>query len=91
VANAEEERADRVRLRVTVGMAGEAPAERLDWDRVRDAVGVEAAVIIEEAARHVQEWARDAVRVHPCGKTGETGGHGCGPPRDGIGSMPHGP
>jgi hypothetical protein len=85
-ANAEEERVERVRQRVTVGAAGAAPAERLDWGRVRDAVGVEVAVIIGESVRHVQEWARDAVRVHPCGMTGQTAGHGCGPPRDGIGA-----
>lgn len=37
------------------------PLRRLDWSAARDAVGLEVAVTIEEAARVVQQWARDAV------------------------------
>ena len=90
-ANAEDERAERVRLRVTRGAVGEAPSARLDWVAVRDAVGVETAAIIEESARHAEEWARDAVRAHPIGITGECGGHGVRRPRDGIGGTALGP
>jgi len=38
------------------------PLCRLDWSAARDAVGLQVAVTIEEAARVVHQWARDAVR-----------------------------
>jgi len=84
-ANDEDERAERVRLRVTLGAAGEAPSARLAWSAVRDAVGVEAAAIIEESVRHAEAWARDAVRAHPIGITRECGVHRERQPRDAIG------
>ena len=80
-----------MRLRVTVAAVGEAPSERLDWGRVRDAVGVEAAVIIRESARHVSDWVRDAVRAHPSGIMRKCGGVEGEAPRDGIGKMARGP
>ena len=90
-ANAEDERAERVRLRVTQGAAGEAPSARLAWSAVRDAVGVETAAIIEESLRHAEAWARDAVRAHPSGIAGECDRHGERRPRDGIGGTALGP
>jgi hypothetical protein len=89
--NREEERAERVRLRVTRGAVGEPPRERVDWEAARDAVGVQVAAVIEEFARHAEEWARDAVRAHPSGKTQECGGHPGGGARDAIGGMALGP
>jgi hypothetical protein len=38
------------------------PLHELDWSAARDAVGLQVAVTIEEAARVVHQWARDAVR-----------------------------
>ncbi len=73
------------------GALGDAPSARVDWVAARDAVGLETAVIIEESLRHAEEWARDAVRAHPCGITGECGGHGGRGPRDGIGGTALGP
>lgn len=90
-ANAEEERAERVRSRVVTGEPGEAPEERLRWPAVRDAVGLEVAVVIEETARHVTEWVRDAVAAHPRGIMKKCGGVGGEVPRDGIGTMASGP
>jgi hypothetical protein len=89
--NAEEECAERVRQKVNEGGLSDPPQERLQWDAVRDAVGVEVAVVIEESVRHLVEWARDAVAAHPCGITNKCSGHGPGPPRDDIGAMARGP
>lgn len=38
------------------------PLGRVDWSAARDAVGMQVAVTIEEAARVLHVWARDAVR-----------------------------
>lgn len=89
--NAEDERAERVRLRISRGAVGEPPSERVDWEAARDAVGVQVAAIIEEFARHAEDWARDAVRAHPSGIAKECGGHPQGSARDAIGGMPLGP
>src|SRR5687767_10847750 len=37
------------------------PLLEVDWDRARDAVGLEAAVLIEETGKVLRDWARDAV------------------------------
>jgi hypothetical protein len=84
-ANAEDERAERVRLKVTVGAPGEAPTARLEWPAVRHAVGVEVAVVIQELARHSEDWARHAVRAHPMGIVEDSGRHPGARPRHGIG------
>ncbi len=57
------ERAHRLRqrLRVEAG-GGQAAGPRLAWDAVRDAVGLEIAVIVEEIARLLEDVVRDAVR-----------------------------
>ena len=55
------ERAHRLRqyLRVDVDGAG---AWRVSWDAVRDAVGLEVAVILEEISRLLEDVMRDVVR-----------------------------
>ncbi len=49
------------------------PLRQLDWERARDAVGLQVAVIIEESAQVLVDWARDAVRSHRRAITGEFG------------------
>ena len=58
----------RLRERVNRGKSAEGivdlgcnPMQRLDWDAVQDAVGLEVAVIIEESGKVVGEWVQDAV------------------------------
>jgi len=89
--NADDERAERVRQRVSRGAAGEAPTVRLDWEAARDAVGVQVVAIVEEFVRHIEEWARDAVRAHPMGIIRKCGEHDGAEPRDAIGKMARGP
>jgi len=57
------ERAHRLRqrLRGEGGGGQEAAGPRVSWDAVRDAVGLEVAVIIEEIARLLEDVVRDAV------------------------------
>jgi hypothetical protein len=60
------ERRHRVRQRIRVESDGEPSsadglAGRLAWDAVRDAVGLEVAVIIEEVVRLFADAVRDAV------------------------------
>jgi len=58
------EHAHRLRQRVrgeADGRQAEA-ASRLSWDAVRDAVGLEVAVILEEISRLLEDVVRDAVR-----------------------------
>jgi hypothetical protein len=59
------ERAHRLRQRLRVdGAGGQAVAAhgRLSWDAVRDAVGLEVSVILEEISRLLEDVVRDAVR-----------------------------
>jgi hypothetical protein len=62
---------------MTAAAQGEAaqidPLRQLDWERARDAVGLQVAVIIEESAQVLVDWARDAVRAHRRRITGEFG------------------
>jgi len=37
------------------------PLRRLDWQAVRDAVGVKGAAVVEETARVLVDWTREAV------------------------------
>jgi hypothetical protein len=60
------ERQHRLRQRIRVDPEGEAASmqplgERLAWDAVRDAVGLEISVIIEEIVRLLEDAVRDAV------------------------------
>jgi hypothetical protein len=59
------ERRLRERLRSEVGVVGEAlsrdPLAEIAWDSARDAVGLEASVIVEEVGKVLVFWARDAV------------------------------
>lgn len=55
--------AHRLRQRVRrqdVG-AAQAPSAQVDWDAVRDAVSLQAAVILEEIVRLLEMQVRDAV------------------------------
>jgi len=45
---------------------------RLPLETARDAVSMEASVIIEEASKVLRDWTRDAVREEPVDKTKET-------------------
>ena len=59
------ERAHRLRQRIRVDAEGRQAAgsgPRLSWDVVRDAVGLEVAVILEEISRLLEDAVRDAVR-----------------------------
>jgi len=60
------ERAHRLRQRLCVnvddGHQQGAAALRVSWDAVRDAVGLEVAVILEEISRLLADVVRDAVR-----------------------------
>jgi len=38
-----------------------APLARLDWPEIRDAIGLETAVIIELLGQHLFAWTRDAI------------------------------
>ena len=81
---ADAERAERVRRRVEVapskevsagtgaGRAPPGPEARVQWDAVRDAVGMEVAVVLQVFARVLGDWARDAVRLQVCEATGKT-------------------
>ncbi|HEX5659803.1 MAG TPA: hypothetical protein VFX59_21560 [Polyangiales bacterium] len=53
---------DRVRVEGAVGDAlSRDPLAEIAWDAARDAVGLEAAVIVEETGKVLALWARDAV------------------------------
>lgn len=90
-ANAVEEHAEKVRLKVVVGGWPDPPEARLRWDAVRDAVGPQAAVILLELVRVLSDWARDAVAAHSGGRLRKCGGLDAETLRDGIGGMPRGP
>jgi len=63
-AAAEQTHRLRQRVRVDVGGgngAAMAAEQRVHWDAVRDAVGAELAVIIEEITKVLGDWVRDAV------------------------------
>jgi hypothetical protein len=67
------DRGERLRQRITEGVEvrkvafGSAPEARLAWDAVRDAVGMEVAVVVEESAKVLGEAVRDAVGWQPLG------------------------
>jgi hypothetical protein len=62
------DRERRLRERLRTEVAGGEPLWRdplteIAWDAARDAVGLEAAVIVEETGKVLTLWARDAVRA----------------------------
>jgi hypothetical protein len=62
------DRESRLRERVRVEVARGEPLARdpmaeVAWDAARDAVGMEAAVIVEETGKVLALWARDAVHA----------------------------
>lgn len=61
------------------------PLLEVDWNRARDAVGLETAVLIEETGKVLRDWARDAVNAQGAKITGEFHRHPRDGPRDGIG------
>jgi hypothetical protein len=56
----------------------------LRLDVVRDVVGPELAVIIEESGEVLGDWVRDAVRGQPMGITGNSAGLPRAAVKDGI-------
>lgn len=62
----------RQRLRREASAAEPLTAE-VRWDVVRDAVGLEVSVILEELLRLLEDAVRDAVRQHVAGITAESG------------------
>lgn len=90
-ANAADEHAEKVRLKVVVGGSDDPPEARLQWEAVRDAVGPEVAVILRELVRHQGEWVRDAVTAHSLGTLRKCGGLAREGPRDAIGTTARGP
>lgn len=81
------ERAHRLRQRLRVDAEGGqvAPAApRLSWDAVRDAVGLEVAVIIEEISRLLEDFVRDAVGREVLKSAGESGRVVLGSRRDAM-------
>lgn len=90
-ANAAEEQAEKVRMKVVVGGLDDPPEARLRWEAVRDAVGPEVAVILRELVRHQEEWVRDAVTAHSRGTLRKCGGLAAERPRDAIGTSARGP
>ena len=70
------ERAHRLRQRLheaTDGQDAAGPGPRLPWDVVRDAVGLEVAVIFEEVQRLLEDTVRDAVGRQVAGIAMESG------------------
>jgi hypothetical protein len=59
--HAGDERRERFRERITETATACASSPQLAWDVVRDAVGMEVSVVIEESSKVVENRARDAV------------------------------
>ena len=67
------------------------PMRQLDWGVVRDAVGLEVAVVIEESAKVLCDWTRDAVISQPPLNESVTAKHPPNPARDEMASKPRPP
>jgi hypothetical protein len=78
---------DGVRVEVEPAPEGFAldPLPEIAWGRVRDAVGLEVAVIVEETAKVVASWTRDAVGLEVFGIVRGSGRQGCCRARDEMG------
>jgi hypothetical protein len=86
--NAAEEKEQRLRdkLRQPVPTGARAVTAGLRLETVRDAVGPQMAVIIEETGEVLGDWVRDAVRGKQLGMIGESAGLPPAGARDGIAS-----
>ena len=62
------------------------PLIEIAWSAVRDAVGLEVGVVIEETARVVVDWSRDAVMAQLGEIQGRSGVQARAGPRDDIAS-----
>ena len=84
--NAAAEKEDRLRqrLREPAEAGPRAVMAGLRLEAVRDAVGSEVAVIIEEMGEVLGGWVRDAVGFEAFGMMRESGRHARAGPRDGI-------
>lgn len=60
------------------------PTAQVVWSAARDAVGMEAAVIVEETAKVLWDWARDAVHAQQHDIAGQLGKVVPTPARDAI-------
>lgn len=67
------------------------PMRQLDWSVARDVVGLEVAVVVEESAKVLCHWARDAVIAQRAAGERITARHLSGPARDEIAKRPHPP
>jgi hypothetical protein len=87
---AAEDKEDRLRrrLREPAPTGPRAVMAGLRLEVVRDAVGPEIAVIIEETGGVLGDWVRDAVGVQAWGIAAKSGGHSRAGPRDGIAAGP---
>ena len=75
---AQAERGHRLRQRIRVEAQAEPEAgstvhAQVAWAAVRDAVGLEVSVVLEELLRLLEDAVRDAVSRHAAGITGESG------------------
>ncbi len=64
------------------------PLREIAWDEARDAAGLQVAVIVEETARVVVQFARDVVRAQPRETSAKLDGQVGPRPRDAIAGMP---
>ncbi len=90
--NAADDREDRLRRRITTIDAELkvelSPLAGLRLKAVRDAVGLEVSVVIEETSRVLGEWTRDAVRAQAAGIKREFARLLAKEPRDAIAGAP---
>ena len=95
--NASEEREERVRQRArrvikeeTESSAGERRDE-IDWNMVRDEIGVEVSVVIQEIVQYVSRRLRDEMSVQVIGSKGKSARYAPKEERDEIGRIRAGP
>jgi len=71
------DRDDRLRRRLQVGERAEArradPLAQMDWEVAREAMGLQAAVVVEETGRVLVRWAREEIAPQGAGSVGEMG------------------
>jgi hypothetical protein len=93
--NPDYDRDDRLRRRLLGSSAREArggdPLARLNWGAARDAIGLQAAVVIEETGRVLVSWAQDAMALQRPGFPQPFGRQLPQRVRDAMGSPPSGP
>jgi hypothetical protein len=71
------DRDDRLRRRLQAGERAEArradPLAQVDWEVAREAMGLQAAVVVEETGRVLVRWAREEIATQGAGIVGEMG------------------